>query len=86
MSDTALNIKKEKTVVASTSRREMPKRNIPELKHRNFKGGEFWQKVPAWAAGVKSADFGSHLWQLKNSITKVDQVEKLLGPILPQKI
>ena len=86
MSESALkNEVKNKTVVGSTSSRdipksEMPKRQIPELKHRNFKGGEFWQKVPAWA-GVKTADFGSHLWQLKNSITKVDQVEKLLGPL-----
>lgn len=53
---------------------------IPELEHRNFRDDEFWKKIPAWSA-VKSEEFGDHLWQLKNSIRKIEQVQKALGPL-----
>jgi lysine 2,3-aminomutase len=60
-----------------------PKKNkkIQELQHRNFRDDEFWKKIPAWAS-VSRAEFGDHLWQLKNSIRKVDQVKKVLGPLV----
>ena len=31
-------------------------------------------------------DFGNHLWQLKNSITKVDQVERILGKLATKEL
>jgi len=51
---------------------------IPELQHRLFRDDSFWQKIPGWS-NVSKKDFGDHLWQLKNSVTKIDQVAKVLG-------
>jgi lysine 2,3-aminomutase len=51
---------------------------IPELEHRNFRNDEFWKEIPAWSQ-VTRDEFKDHLWQLKNSIRKIDQVEKVLG-------
>lgn len=56
------------------------KGNLPELQHRNFRDDDFWKKIPGWAS-VTRAQFEDHLWQTKNSIRKVDQVEKVLGPL-----
>ena len=53
---------------------------IPELQHRNFRDDEFWKKIPAWAS-VTREEFKNHLWQMKNSIRKVEQVEKVLGKL-----
>ena len=39
---------------------------------------EFWKKIPEWAS-VTRDEFKNHNWQLKNSITKLAQVEKVLG-------
>ena len=41
--------------------------------------------IPGWA-GVQREDFGNHLWQLKNSITKVDQVERILGKLAKKEL
>ncbi len=46
--------------------------------HRQFRTDLFWQSIPAWAA-VSESEFGSHLWQAKNSIRKLDQVAQVLG-------
>ena len=51
--DSRPEVKAKSKVVTSASNRF----HIPELKHRNFRGGEFWQKVPAWA-GVKKKILG----------------------------
>ncbi|MDH5581846.1 MAG: KamA family radical SAM protein [Bdellovibrionales bacterium] len=48
------------------------------LEHRNFRDDEFWKQIPGWAS-VSRDEFADHKWQLKNSITKVEQVEKILG-------
>ena len=60
-------------------------KKIPELQHRNFRDDEFWKKIPAWAS-VTRDQFGYHLWQLKNSIRKVDQVKKVLGNLVSDEI
>lgn len=60
-------------------------KKIPELQHRNFRNDEFWKKIPAWAS-VTREQFGDHLWQLKNSIRKVDQVKKVLGNLVSDEI
>ena len=59
--------------------------HIPELQHRNFRDDQFWKEIPGWAS-VSRDEFGSHLWQLKNSITKVDQVEKVLGKLATKEL
>lgn len=51
---------------------------IPELEHRNFRNDDFWREIPAWAS-VSRGEFADHKWQTKNSIRKVDQVQKVLG-------
>ena len=53
---------------------------IPELQHRLFRDDEFWKKIPAWA-NVTREEFGSHLWQMKNSVRRIDQVPKVLGKL-----
>lgn len=51
---------------------------IPDLQHRNFRNDDFWKEIPGWAS-VTRGEFSNHLWQLKNSVRKIDQVKKLLG-------
>ena len=46
--------------------------------HRDFRNDEFWKAIPAWK-DVSRDDFGSHLWQAKNSIRKLAQVKEVLG-------
>ncbi len=53
---------------------------IQELEHRNFRDDEFWKKVPGWSS-VTREEFGDHKWQLKNSIRKIEQVQKVLGEL-----
>jgi lysine 2,3-aminomutase len=57
-----------------------PAKKIPELEHRNFRSDEFWQKIPGWSS-VKREEFDDHKWQVKNSIRKIEQVQKILGPL-----
>ncbi|MBX3419717.1 MAG: KamA family radical SAM protein [Pirellulaceae bacterium] len=53
-------------------------RNLSELDHRTFRTDEFWRVIPGWK-DVSAAEFGSHLWQAKHSIRKLDQVQSILG-------
>lgn len=55
-------------------------KKLPDLEHRLFRDDDFWKVIPGWAS-VTREEFGSHLWQLKNSIRKVDQVKKVLGKL-----
>ncbi len=48
------------------------------LTHRDFRDDEFWRDIPAWK-DVSRGDFGSHLWQSKNSIRKLSNVKDVLG-------
>ncbi len=52
---------------------------IPDLQHRNFRNDDFWKAIPGWAS-VTRGEFSDHKWQMKNSIRKIEQVKKLLGP------
>ena len=47
------------------------------LAHREFRDDEFWREIPAWK-DVSREDFGSHLWQAKNSIRKLSHVRDVL--------
>lgn len=49
-----------------------------DLHHRRFRDDEFWREIPAWKE-VSREDFADHMWQLKNSIRKVEQVKTVLG-------
>lgn len=51
---------------------------IPDLQHRNFRNDDFWKEIPGWAS-VTRGEFADHMWQLKNSVRKIEQVKKLLG-------
>jgi len=48
--------------------------------HRYFRDDEFWKSIPGWR-DVSASDFGDHMWQMKNSIKKVDQVKTILGAL-----
>jgi lysine 2,3-aminomutase len=50
---------------------------VTSLSHREFRDDEFWRDIPAWK-GVSREDFGNHLWQSKNSIRKLKQVQEVL--------
>lgn len=58
---------------------------IPELQHRNFRNDDFWKEVPAWSK-VSRGEFADYKWQLKNSIVKIDQVKRVLGDRISDKI
>ena len=47
------------------------------ITHRDFRDDEFWREIPAWS-DVSRDDFGNHLWQAKNSIRKLAQVQEVL--------
>ncbi len=47
------------------------------LAHREFRDDEFWREIPAWAS-VSRDQFGDHLWQSKNSIRRLADVQKVL--------
>lgn len=57
---------------------------IKELEHRNFRNDDFWKEIPAWS-DVSRGEFADHMWQLKNSIRKVEQVAKVLGSKLAKE-
>lgn len=58
---------------------------IPELQHRNFRNDDFWKEIPAWS-NVSRGEFADHKWQAKNSISRVQQVEKVLGSRLKKEV
>ena len=57
---------------------------IRELEHRNFRNDDFWKEVPGWSS-VTRGEFADHKWQMKHSIRKVEQVQKILGDRLSKE-
>lgn len=49
-----------------------------------FKNNNFWKSIPGWQK-ITEEEFTDHLWQMKNSVTKIDQVKKLLGEKLSEE-
>src|SRR5687768_1257244 len=47
------------------------------LDHRALRDGDFWRRVPAYAA-VSRAEFLDHHWQAKNSITRPERLLHVL--------
>ncbi|MGZ3808822.1 MAG: hypothetical protein ACXVCE_12110, partial [Bacteriovorax sp.] len=52
--------------------------------HRHFRDDEFWKVIPAWK-DVTREEFSDHMWQMKNSIKKVDQVKSVLGDLCTEE-
>ncbi len=52
------------------------------LVHRELLSGPFWQKIPAYAH-VTEAQFLDHVWQAKQSITKVAKLLEALQGLVP---
>ncbi len=55
------------------------------IEHRNFRNDDFWKEIPGWSS-VTRGEFADHRWQTKNSVKKVDQVQKLLGARLSPEV
>ncbi|HVU51136.1 MAG TPA: KamA family radical SAM protein [Polyangia bacterium] len=47
------------------------------LTHRDLLGGDFWRRIPAYAA-VSEAEFLDHRWQAKHSITNIKKLLETL--------
>ena len=58
---------------------------IPDLEHRNFRNDDFWKQIPAWAS-ITRGEFSDHMWQLRNSITKIEQVKKVLDKRMSDEV
>lgn len=52
--------------------------------HRKFRDDEFWKVIPGWK-DVSLEEFSDHMWQLKNSITKVDKAKTILGELCSEE-
>ena len=47
------------------------------IDHRQYRDDEFWKVIPAWK-DIARDDFGSYLWQAKNSVKKLSEVKDVL--------
>jgi lysine 2,3-aminomutase len=52
------------------------------LEHRVLRRDEYWRQVPAYAA-VESAEFQTHTFQSRHSVTNVRQLRDTLGDLAP---
>jgi lysine 2,3-aminomutase len=52
--------------------------------HRVFRTDDFWRTIPAWK-DVSKQEFGDHMWQMKNSIKKVEQVKTVLAELCTEE-
>jgi lysine 2,3-aminomutase len=52
------------------------------LRHRDLLEGDFWKRIPAYAA-VSEAEFLDHKWQMKQTITRVDKLLAALQGLVP---
>ena len=53
--------------------------------HRNFRDDDFWRDIPAWK-DVSREDFGTYLWQARNSVTSLKKVREVLGDRLTDEL
>lgn len=52
--------------------------------HREFRSDDFWRTIPAWK-DVTAAEFSDHMWQMKHSIKKVEQVRTVLAELCTEE-
>jgi lysine 2,3-aminomutase len=55
----------------------------PVPTHRRLVDGEFWQRIPAYRA-VSRVEFLDHRFQMKNSITRVDDLLRVIRDLAPR--
>ncbi len=58
--------------------------SLEEGAHRHFRTDDFWKTIPGWK-DVTREEFGDHMWQMKHSIKKVEQVKTILGELCTDK-
>lgn len=51
--------------------------------HRQLVDGDFWRRVPAYRR-VSEVEFGDHRFQMKNTITRPEQLVEVAGGLAPQ--
>ncbi|MCA9544396.1 MAG: KamA family radical SAM protein [Myxococcales bacterium] len=70
-------------VIADVPKALKPPVDPATLKHKDLLDGDFWRKVPAYAA-VDEATFLDHRWQSKHTITRADKLLAAIGGLVPQ--
>jgi lysine 2,3-aminomutase len=55
---------------------------LPGLEHRELRDDDFWRAIPGFAH-VSAAEFHTHLFQARHSVTNVQQLRETLGDLLP---
>src|SRR6266850_5181161 len=53
------------------------------LEHRDLRDDEFWRPVPAFAS-VSAAEFHTHTFQVRHTVTNVRQLRETLGALAPE--
>src|SRR5215471_4424687 len=64
---------------ARSSSREVPR--VPG--HRQLLEGDFWRRIPAYR-GVMRGEFVDYRFQLKHTITRADQLSKVVQDLAPK--
>src|SRR5688500_4375467 len=52
------------------------------LEHRDLRRDEFWRGIPGYAA-VPGAEFHTHTFQSRHTVTNVRQLHEALGSLVP---
>src|SRR5271154_3445267 len=55
---------------------------LPGLEHRDLRDDDFWRVIPAFAH-VSAAEFHTHTFQARHSVTNVQQLRDTLGHLVP---
>jgi lysine 2,3-aminomutase len=55
---------------------------LPGLEHRDLRDDDFWRAIPGFAH-VSAAEFHTHIFQARHSVTNVQQLRDTLGHLVP---
>jgi lysine 2,3-aminomutase len=64
-----------------SSRRSSPA--LPELEHRELRDDDYWRALPGFAH-VGAAEFHTHQFQARHSVTNVQQLREAVGGLAPE--
>jgi lysine 2,3-aminomutase len=56
---------------------------LPGFEHRELRDDDFWRVIPGFAH-VSAAEFHTHLFQARHSVTNVQQLRERLGEVVPE--
>src|SRR4051812_16404585 len=56
---------------------------LTRLEHRDLRGDDFWRTIPAYAA-VSPAEFQTHGFQVRHTVTNVRQLRETLQSLAPE--